>query len=560
MDYKEDAARWLERAGEDPELLAELQEIQGDEKAVSDRFYRHLEFGTGGLRGVIGAGTNRMNIYTVRRATQALADYLNASDLPKSAAIAHDSRIKGDLFSREAARVLAANGITAWLYPRLEPTPALSWAVRYLNCGAGICVTASHNPAQYNGYKVYGADGCQITPEAAEKVLAYMNRIDCFDDVKLADYDEALAEGKIRLIDEACLDAFVEAVLALRPGNDVSGLKLVYTPLNGSGLECVKKLLEKMGVKELTVVPSQERPDGRFPTCPYPNPEIREAMEEGLSLCDEVKPDLLLGTDPDCDRMGAAVPDGKGGYRLITGNEMGVLLLDYLCRTRTARGAMPRDPVAVTTIVSTDMATPVAAAYGVELRRTLTGFKYIGEQIGLLEAEGHAERYLFGFEESYGYLSGGHVRDKDAVNAVMLACECAAWYAGQGMTLLDAMNALYGRFGFYRNGLISRAFEGQDGMEAMSGLMRALRGAPPAEIAGKRVTGVTDYLHGETGLISSDVLEFRLEEEGKLIVRPSGTEPKLKLYLSVRGGSEADAQARLEALEAGALDLLRRGE
>lgn len=560
MDYKEDAARWLERAGEDPELLAELQEIQGDEKAVSDRFYRHLEFGTGGLRGVIGAGTNRMNIYTVRRATQALADYLNASDLPKSAAIAHDSRIKGDLFSREAARVLAANGITAWLYPRLEPTPALSWAVRYLNCGAGICVTASHNPAQYNGYKVYGADGCQITPEAAEKVLAYMNRIDCFDDVKLADYDEALAEGKIRLIDEACLDAFVEAVLALRPGNDVSGLKLVYTPLNGSGLECVKKLLEKMGVKELTVVPSQERPDGRFPTCPYPNPEIREAMEEGLSLCDEVKPDLLLGTDPDCDRMGAAVPDGKGGYRLITGNEMGVLLLDYLCRTRAARGAMPRDPVAVTTIVSTDMATPVAAAYGVELRRTLTGFKYIGEQIGLLEAEGHAERYLFGFEESYGYLSGGHVRDKDAVNAVMLACECAAWYAGQGMTLLDAMNALYGRFGFYRNGLISRAFEGQDGMEAMSGLMRALRGAPPAEIAGKRVTGVTDYLHGETGLISSDVLEFRLEEEGKLIVRPSGTEPKLKLYLSVRGGSEADAQARLEALEAGALDLLRRGE
>ncbi len=560
MDYKEDAARWLERAGEDPELLAELQEIQGDEKAVSDRFYRHLEFGTGGLRGVIGAGTNRMNIYTVRRATQALADYLNASDLPKSAAIAHDSRIKGDLFSREAARVLAANGITAWLYPRLEPTPALSWAVRYLNCGAGICVTASHNPAQYNGYKVYGADGCQITPEAAEKVLAYMNRIDCFDDVKLADYDEALAEGKIRLIDEACLDAFVDAVLALRPGNDVSGLKLVYTPLNGSGLECVKKLLEKMGVKELTVVPSQERPDGRFPTCPYPNPEIREAMEEGLSLCDEVKPDLLLGTDPDCDRMGAAVPDGKGGYRLITGNEMGVLLLDYLCRTRTARGAMPRDPVAVTTIVSTDMATPVAAAYGVELRRTLTGFKYIGEQIGLLEAEGHAERYLFGFEESYGYLSGGHVRDKDAVNAVMLACECAAWYAGQGMTLLDAMNALYGRFGFYRNGLISRAFEGQDGMEAMSGLMRALRGAPPAEIAGKRVTGVTDYLHDETGLIPSDVLEFRLEEEGKLIVRPSGTEPKLKLYLSVRGGSEADAQARLEALEVGALDLLRRGE
>ena len=556
MTYKNQLALWLDRAGEDPDLIAELREVQQDEKAVSDRFYRHLAFGTGGLRGVLGAGTNRMNLYTVRRATQGLADYLNATDLPKSVAIAHDSRIKGDLFAREAARVLAANGITAHLYPRLEPTPALSWAVRYLDCGAGVCVTASHNPAQYNGYKVYGADGCQITPEAAEKVLAAMEKTDCFDGVKLADYDAAAAEGKIQIIPDECLDAFVDAVLALRPGNDVSKLKLVYTPLNGSGLECVKKLLAKMGVTELTVVPSQEKPDGRFPTCPYPNPEIREAMEEGLRLCGEVKPDLLIGTDPDCDRMGAAVPDGQGGYRLITGNEMGVLLLDYLCRTRIARNTMPPNPVAVTTIVSTDMATPVAQSYGVELRRTLTGFKYIGEQIGLLEEEGHPERYLFGFEESYGYLSGAHVRDKDAVNAVMLACECAAWYAGQGMTLLDAMNALYEKFGFYRNGLLSRAFEGQDGMAAMDALMKSLRAAPPAEIGGWKVNGMTDYLSGNTGLIPSDVLEFRLEDAGKVIVRPSGTEPKLKLYLSVRGNGEEDAAARLERLSKGAEALL----
>ena len=557
MTYQAELTRWLERAGEDPDLIAELKKIGDDEKAVSDRFYRHLAFGTGGLRGVVGAGTNRMNIYTVRRATQGLADYLNATDLPKSVAIAHDSRIKGQLFARESARVLAANGITAHLYPRLEPTPALSWAVRRLNCGAGICVTASHNPAQYNGYKVYGADGCQITPEAAAKVLAAMDKTDCFDGVKLADYDAAAAEGRIKTIGSECLDAFVDAVLALRPGNDVSKLRLVYTPLNGSGLECVKKLLAKMGVTELTVVPSQEAPDGNFPTCPYPNPEIREAMEEGLRLCGEVKPDLLLGTDPDCDRMGAAVPDGEGGYRLITGNEMGILLLDYLCRTRIARGTMPKDPVAVTTIVSTDMAAPVAAAYGVELRLMLTGFKYIGEQIGLLEAEGHKERFIFGFEESYGYLSGAHVRDKDAVNAVMLACECAAWYAGQGMTLLDAMNALYEKFGYYRNGLLSKAFEGQDGMAAMDGLMKSLRTAPPAEIAGKKVTGKVDYLHDETGLIASDVLEFRLEDAGKVIVRPSGTEPKLKVYLSVRGTSGSDASARLEELTRAAGELLQ---
>ncbi len=497
-----------------------------------------------------------MNLYTVRRATQGLADYLNGTDLPKAVAIARDSRIKGDLFAREAARVLAANGITAHLYPHLEPTPALSWAVRYLNCGAGICVTASHNPAQYNGYKVYGPDGCQITPEAAEKVLATIEKTDCFDGVKLADFDEALQAGTIRYIEDGCLDAFVDAVCALRPGNDVSRLRLVYTPLNGSGLECVRKLLQKMGVEDVIIVPEQEQPDGNFPTCPYPNPEIQEAMETGLKLCAQVHPDLMLGTDPDCDRMGAAVPDGQSGYRLISGNEMGVLLLDYLCRTRVERGTMPKDPVAVTTIVSTDMASPIAEHYGVELRRTLTGFKYIGEQIGLLEAEGRPERFIFGFEESYGYLSGSHVRDKDGVNAVMLACECAAWYAGQGKTLLDAVNALYERFGYYRSGLLSRAFEGEDGMKAMAALMASLREKTPVSVAGRKVLEAVDYLGGDTGLIPSDVLEFRLEGGAKLIVRPSGTEPKLKVYLSVRGDSQAEADSALEALSAAAGELV----
>ena len=548
MQYQQVYDLWRARAVEDPDLRAELAAVQGDEAAVADRFYRDLAFGTGGLRGVIGAGSNRMNIYTIRRATQGLADYINAEGLPKKVAVAHDSRIKGDLFSREAARVLAANGITACLYPRLEPTPALSWAVRYLGCGAGICVTASHNPAQYNGYKVYGADGCQITLEAAAKVLAAIGQHDYFDSPKLVDYDEAVAAGSIRAIPDACLSDFVDAVLALRPGNDVSKLKLVYTPLNGSGLEPVNLLLERMGVTQLTVVPEQAQPDGNFPTCPYPNPEIRQAMEAGLKLCDAVRPDLMIGTDPDCDRMGAAVPDGQGGYRLITGNEMGVLLLDYICRTRTANGTMPEAPVAVTTIVSTDMADPIARKYGVELRRTLTGFKFIGEQIGLLEAEGHAERYIFGFEESYGYLSGGHVRDKDGVNAVMLACEAAAWYAARGMSLLDAVNALYKEYGFYRSALKSYTFEGESGMRTMQGIMARLRADEPFVIAGYGVDKVTDYQRSGTGLPKADVLEYRLENGAKLMVRPSGTEPKIKVYLSAVAGSEAEADAINERL------------
>ena len=550
---------WRSRPDLDPALAAELASIEGDEAAVTDRFYRDLAFGTGGLRGVLGAGTNRMNIYTVRKATQGLADYLNATDLPKRVAIAHDSRHNGDLFARETARVLAANGITACLYPRLEPTPALSWAVRYLGCGAGVCVTASHNPAKYNGYKVYGSDGCQITLEAAEKILSAIEAVDIFEGVRLADYDKAMQDGLIQLIGEDCLDAFVDAVYAQRVGDGegIGRLNLVYTPLNGSGLECVRKLLGKLGVTHVTVVPEQEKPDGDFPTCPYPNPEIREAMQKGLELCDKVHPDLLLGTDPDCDRCGTAVPDGKGGYRLITGNEMGIILLDYICRTRLARGTMPKDPVAVTTIVSTDMATPVAKKYGVELRRTLTGFKFIGEQIGNLEAEGHAERFIFGFEESYGYLSGGHVRDKDAVNATLLVCEAAAWYAAQGKTLLDAIEGLYKEYGYYRNALSSFTFEGESGMHTMQALMAGLRKDPPKEIAGYAVETALDYDAEGTGLPKADVLEYRLAGGHKFMVRPSGTEPKIKVYMSAVADSEAAADAVNAALGEAAARMMK---
>ena len=557
MNYQSRYDYWLKRATEDPDLTAELVSLAEDDDAVTDRFYRDLEFGTGGLRGVIGAGTNRMNIYTIRRATQGLADYLNASPLPKKVALAHDSRNKGELFCREAARVLAANGITAYLYPRLEPTPALSWATRYLGCGAGICVTASHNPAKYNGYKVYGADGCQITLDVADQVLTAIGKHDYFDSPKLADYDEAVADGRIKTIDDRCLSDFVDAVLALRPGNDVSKLKLVYTPLNGSGLEPVKLLLERMGVQNVTIVPEQEQPDGNFPTCPYPNPEIREAMETGLKLCDTVHPDLMIGTDPDCDRMGAAVPDGKGGYRLITGNEMGVLLFDYICRVRQTNGTMPKNPVAVTTIVSTDMATPIAKKYGVELRRTLTGFKFIGEQIGLLEADGEKDRYIFGFEESYGYLSGAHVRDKDAVNAVMLACEAAAWYANQGMTLLDAVNALYAEFGWYRNDLKSFTFEGESGMRTMRSIMESLRRDKPASVGGYKTAEIVDYESEGTGLPKANVLEFRFMNGAKLMVRPSGTEPKIKIYLSAVAHSADAADAVNAELAAAAAQWMK---
>ncbi len=530
---------WLKNAVDDPDLGRELSALdpEKDSKEIYDRFYRDLEFGTGGLRGVIGAGTNRMNVYVIRRATQGLCNYLKSSGLPQSVAIGYDSRIKSDLFAMEAAKVLAANGITAWIYPRLEPTPSLSWAVRHLGCGAGICVTASHNPAKYNGYKVYGADGCQITLEVAAAVLAEINKLDMFEDVKYCQSSDL-----IKTIPESCLEAFLDAVQAqsLASAGKLD-LKVVYTPLNGAGLECVTKILKRIGIDDVTVVPEQEKPDGNFPTCPYPNPEIREAMEKGLALCRQLQPDLLLGTDPDCDRMGVAVPDGDD-YRLITGNEMGVLLLDYICRKRLSNGTMPKDPVAVTTIVSTDMADAVAREYGVELRRVLTGFKFIGEQIAHLESEGHPERYIFGFEESYGYLSGPHVRDKDAVNASMLCCEMTAWYREQGMTLAQAIDALYEKHGCYRNDLASFTYEGADGMAKMQFIMDALRSNPPKALGGEAVTATVDYLAGAGDLPKSNVLEFQAAN-AKVLVRPSGTEPKVKVYLSARAATMEQAAA-----------------
>ena len=555
--YLDEYKRWLAADLEDADLKPELSRIEGNDEEIKDRFAVALKFGTAGLRGVLGAGTNRMNIYVVRQATQGLANWVKTQGGSQTVAISYDSRLKSDVFAKTAAGVLAANGIKVRIYDALMPVPALSFATRYYECNAGIMVTASHNPAKYNGYKVYGADGCQITLEAAAAVLAAIDKHDYFDSIELTDFDAAVAAGKIVWIDDKCLRDFVDAVLALRPGNDVSKLKLVYTPLNGSGLEPVKMLLDRMGVTQVTVVPEQEKPDGSFPTCPYPNPEIREAMETGLKLCDTVKPDLMLGTDPDCDRMGSAVPDGKGGYRLITGNEMGVLLFDYICRTRIGNGTMPKDPVAVTTIVSTDMATPIAKKYGVELRRTLTGFKFIGEQIGFLEAEGHPERYIFGFEESYGYLSGAHVRDKDAVNAVMLACETAAYYAAQGMSLLDAVNALYREFGFYRNALESFTFEGETGMHKMQGIMAGLRTSAPKTIAGYEVAEVVDYDADGTGLPRADVLEYRLVNGAKLMVRPSGTEPKIKVYLSAVANSEGAADAINTAMADAAKDWMK---
>ena len=549
---------WRSQPGLDATLSKELSAMEGDAEKILDSFGCDLAFGTAGLRGVLGAGTNRMNIYTVARATQGLASWLAGTSLPQKVAIAYDSRVGSTLFSKVAAQVLAANGMTVYLYPRLEPTPALSFAVRYYGCGAGINVTASHNPAQYNGYKVYGADGCQIGPETADAVLAIIETLDYFTGPKYMDFDEAKRAGKIIEIPDSCLEAFVDAVYAQRVGGGegIEDLKLVYTPLNGAGLECIRMLAKKLGVKNMTVVPEQEKPDGNFPTCPYPNPEIRQAMQKGLELCEKVQPDLLLGTDPDCDRCGTAVPDHKGGYRLISGNEMGVILLDYICRSRLASGKMPQKPVAVTTIVSTDMVDAVAEHYGVELRRVLTGFKFIGEQIGMLEAAGEEDRYIFGFEESYGYLSGPHVRDKDAVNAVLLICEAAAWYAKKGMTLGDAIDALYAEFGCFCNAQKSFTFAGETGMEKMASLMSGLRTHPLQSVAGLPVEGFTDYEQDGTGLPKANVLEYRLPGGAKLIIRPSGTEPKIKAYLSAVKPTVEEATRQLDSLAAAAAELL----
>ena len=542
---------WCSRQDMPDELREELIKIRGDQAQISDRFYRELEFGTGGLRGVLGTGTNRMNIYTVGKATQGLAEYILAQPgAKKRVAIAHDSRINSRLFAVRAGCVLAANGITAYLYPRLEPTPALSWAVRALKCDAGVCITASHNPAKYNGYKVYGADGCQITAEAAKAIQQSIDRVDCFDDVHVLTEEDARAAGLLKDTPETVLDGFVDAVYGQRLplASDLPPLKVVYTPLNGAGLECVQRILDRIGVSDVTVVPEQEKPDGNFPTCPYPNPEIRQALEKGIELCEQVQPDLLLATDPDCDRVGIAVKNG-GEYMLLTGNEVGVLLLDFICRVREQEGTMPDKPVAVSTIVSTDMADAVAQKYGVELRRTLTGFKFIGEQIGLLEQQGETVRYVFGFEESCGYLSGPHVRDKDGVNASMLICQMAQFYKAQGKNLAQAMEMLYQEFGYYQNNLHSFTFEGQVGFSHMQSIMQRLRQTPPTRLAGHAVEMVIDYTSGVNGLPTADVLEFRMEGGGKAMVRPSGTEPKMKLYLFAHGQDRTKVQTNLIHLQ-----------
>ena len=549
--------RWLSQPSLDASLRAELSAMADDAHAIDNAFGCELTFGTGGLRGILGAGTNRMNVHVVRRAAQAVADYLSGTALPKRAAIGYDSRIGSARFARETAAVFAANGIEAYIYPRLEPVPALSFAVRALSCGVGVCITASHNPAQYNGFKVYGSDGCQLTPAGVAQIAGNLKNCSYFNGIQIGDFAALLASGSIRWIPDELLDAYIDAVRSLRvTEDDLSGLRLVYTPLNGSGRECVEKLLEKLGVQNLTLVPEQAEPDGNFPTCPYPNPEIREAMQKGLELSRIVKPDLLIGTDPDCDRCGVAVPD-KGSYRLLSGNEVGVLLLDFICRTRKAAGTLPEHPVAVTTIVSTAMADPIAKACGAELRRTLTGFKYIGEQIGLLEREGHPERFTFGFEESYGYLSGTHVRDKDGVNAVLLLCEAASWYQERGMTLADAIDALYERFGCYVHSQQSLAFSGAAAMTQMASVMQRLRSNPPSSIGAFPVAALTDYLTDPTGLPRSDVLAFSLTGSASVVIRPSGTEPKLKLYLSAKASTRADADAQLYALEEACRTLLQ---
>ena len=565
-DVRAELERWIANVS-DEELAAELAEMKkaadaGDDSAAVDAFFQDLAFGTAGLRGTLGAGTNRMNIYTVGRATQGFADYLNANFENPSVAIARDSRNKGELFVQVTASILAANGIVAHVYPKISPVPTLSFAVRDLGCSGGICMTASHNPAAYNGYKAYGPDGCQITSEAAKSISASIANTDAFSGVKTMGFDEAVASGMVKWIDDAVLERYYDAVLS-KSVSSLSAeqvaeapLKLVYTPLNGTGLIPVTTVLERAGITDITVVPEQREPNGDFPTCPYPNPEIREAMQKGIDLCEEVHPDLLLATDPDADRVGVACKDGDD-YTLLTGNEMGVLLLDYIARMRSERGEDLSDKVAVTTIVSSAMVDALAAEYGFELRRCLTGFKYIGDIITELSDAGQVDRFIFGFEESYGYLSGDHVRDKDAVNASLLICQMAQDYKLRGMNLAQAMRALYEKHGWWLNRTASVSFPGAAGAETMRGIMAKLREQAPSELAGRAVEAVVDYQGGVNGLPSANVVEFDVEGGNKVIVRPSGTEPKIKLYVFAKDADRAAADALLDALEAAGRELLK---
>lgn len=555
MNTTELYTQWLEKATADPDLQAELQAIAGQDEEIRDRFYRSLEFGTAGLRGVIGAGTNRMNVYTVGRATQGLADYLNAKYDHPSVAIGYDSRIKSDLFSKEAAAVLAGNGIKVYLYKELEPTPCLSFAVRQLGAQSGIILTASHNPAKYNGYKCYNKNGYQMTDDEAAETYHYIEKVDYFTGIQKADFDAAVADGTVEYIGEKMMTAFLDAVEAQCMNRGVcqkADLKVIYTPLNGTGNKPVRAILDRIGVPHVYVVPEQELPDGNFPTCPYPNPEIKQAFELALKMNENIHADLLLATDPDCDRVGIAVMQG-GKVRLMSGNEVGAMLLNYLLEMRKQKGTLSQNSVAVKSFVSTDLAQAIAARYGCTFKNLLTGFKYIGEVVTQLESQGRADDFVMGFEESYGYLAGTHARDKDAVVASMLICEMAAYYKLQGLSLGDVMDKIYADYGYYDNAVVSYTFEGEAGMEKMAGIMNHLRQNSPKSLGDSPVVEHSDYQSSlSTDLVSgkstpidlpkSNVLEYKAENGCKLIVRPSGTEPKIKTYVTAVAADKAVAQ------------------
>ena len=552
--YLDDYKRWQEARLDDPALTAELAAIAGNDNEIKERFAVALKFGTAGLRGVLGAGSNRMNIYTVRQATQGLANWVKTQGGNQLVAISYDSRINSDVFAKEAARVLAANGVKVRIYDALMPVPALSFATRYYHANAGVMITASHNPAKYNGYKAYGPDGCQVTDDATAVIYDEIQKTDILTGAKLVSFQEGLDSGLISYVGDDCKEALYDAIKArsVRPGLcKTAGLKLVYSPLNGSGLVPVTRILHDIGIDDITIVPEQQYPDGNFPTCPYPNPEIFEALRLGLELAEKTGADLMLATDPDADRVGIAIRCPDGSYQLVSGNEVGVLLLDYICAGRIEKGTMPQRPVAVKSLVSTPLADAVAKSYGVEMRNVLTGFKWIGDQIARLEAAGEVERFIFGFEESYGYLAGPYVRDKDAIIGSMLICEMAAYYRSIGSSIKERLEAIYAKFGRYLNKTDSFEFPGLSGMDKMADIMRSLRQNPPKEIAGYAVTHVTDYEKPEqTGLPAANVLVYALEGGATVVIRPSGTEPKIKAYFTTLGKNLEEAQAQKDKLAA----------
>ena len=552
--YLDEYKRWLSANLIDFDLHAELASIENDDEAIKERFAVALKFGTAGLRGTLGAGTNRMNIWVVRQATQGVADWVKTQGGTQTVAISYDSRLKGWTFAKDAAAVLAANGIHVRLYDELMPVPALSFATRYYHCNAGIMITASHNPAKYNGFKAYGPDGCQMTDDAAAIVYDQIQKTDVLTGAKYITFAEGVENGLIQFVGDDCKEALYQAIESrqVRPNLcKTAGLKLVYSPLNGTGLVPVTRVLSDMGITDITIVPEQEYPNGYFTTCPYPNPEIYEALEKGLELAKKVGADLMLATDPDADRVGIAMKCPDGSYELVSGNEMGVLLLDYICAGRIEKGTMPKNPVAVKSIVSTPLADLVAKHYGVELRHTLTGFKWIGDQIAQLEAHGEEERFIFGFEESYGYLAGSYVRDKDAIVGSMLICEMAAYYRSIGSSIKQRLEEIYAQYGRFLNKVDSYEFDGLSGMDKMAGIMNTLRTNPPVEFAGRKVVSLTDYNKPEeTGLPKANVLIFGLEDVATVVVRPSGTEPKIKTYFTTLGKDLAEAQKEKDELAA----------